>query len=273
MKLDIHIAKMRVQQGNYDKNAQIVEEIIAKAAKNGSRLVVFPQYSITGYPCKRILEEFKNEYQSVQRRVVYAAKEHKVNVIYDLLDIKEDGFSDKIVFVSDDGVVVKDYERIHKFWREDQCVTGNSFKVVTIDGIKIGLMTGDDIYYPESSRTQALNGVYGVICLFYGANHRLGNSFDLKTVMANMVTTYGVVNEVDFILCSAEGVIEEDDNQAILAGGELVGNSNVFSISQGMVLKAEGESTGIDTYIDTSKIDFYRMICRRVQGRRPECYK
>ncbi len=273
MKLDIHIAKMKVQQGKYEANIQLMQEVIAKAARNGSRLVVFPQYSITGYPSKSNLENFKEVCELVQRKIFDAAREFRINVIYDILDKRENGYSDIIIFVNDNGETVEKYERVHKFWREDQCFTGDSHKIITIDGIKIGLMTGDDIYYPEMSRTLTLEGVYGVICLFYGANHRLGNSFDLKNVLVNMVTTYGVVNEVDFIICSAEGFIEEDDNQSILAGGELVGNTNVFSISQGTILQVTDESDGLNTYIDTGKIDFYRMICRRVNGRKPECYK
>ncbi|KOY65414.1 carbon-nitrogen hydrolase family protein [Clostridium sporogenes] len=273
MQLTTLIICMDVIQGDLKKNLCTIKNKISEGAKNGIDLIVFPQYSITGYPTEAILEEINLYGESIQQEICNYAKQYNVNIIYDMLEPKDEGFINRAIYVNNKGHMIEHYDRIHKFWREDLCYTGNSFKIIEINGIKVGLMMGDDLYYPQLSYALRCNEVHAIICLFYGTNHRLGNAFEFKNIVNHLITSHAVTNEIDFIFCSANGLIRSDDNQCIIAGGELIGKSMAFSISEGKILESDTKEDNIITTIDTNKIDFYRMLSRRTQENKENLYR
>lgn len=264
MKLSVSIIGLLVEQGKFENNYERIKTHIIEAASQKIRLIVFPQYSITGYPNINVLKNYDTYYDDLKKRICTLAKEYKINVIYGNIEVHNDNkYVDNTIFVNDNGIEEVIYARANKFWREDGCITGNKLKTIEVDGIKIGLMSGDDIYYPEIPRAYSLLDASAVICTFYGSNHRLTNSLDVKNALVNMVNTYGTVNEINMILCSANGLIEEDDNQSIIAGSNLVANTSVLGFSDYIKYS---DNNCLDMIIDTEKVAFYKMISQRLKN-------
>lgn len=267
MSLKIEVIQLNVIQGDFQKNLIAVEMHI-KQKKSDTELLVFPQYALTGYPTFKILSLLKVEYDNLIKQICEMARKHKVGLLFSIpKNLDENSFQDCSYYINKKGTIETTYIRINKFWREDNCITGEEVKVININNTKIGIMAGDDIYYPEISRQLTQIGVCCIICLFYNAKRKLsGNSFDLSDVLKSLVTSSAITNEVDFLLCSANGTIDQDDNQSIIAGSVLIGNSMMASLSESKeIIVGDNSENSFTAIIDENKLNFFRMINRRNQ--------
>jgi len=264
IKLQIEVIQLNVTQGDFEKNLELMEEHINNR-NSKSKLLVFPQYTITGYPTFKILDLLSNNFDYIISKICGMAKRYKTGLLFSIpKSIGNNLFQDQILYINKEGVIETTYIRIKKFWREDNCITGNKIQIIVVDNIKIGIIAGDDIYYPEISNQLSKNGVNCIICLFYNAKRNLcGNHFDLGYVLKSLVTSLAVINEIDFVLCSATGIIDHDDNQSIIAGATLVGNSMMASISESKEIFTDNDKNSFVAVIDDCKLEFYRMINRR----------
>lgn len=268
MSLKIRVNQLSIKQGCIDRNYEKVKEIVKESAHDDVELVVFPQYTMTGYPTAETLKELEKSCTDINERMKTLAKENAIGLIYSQIEVDGDNFCENVIYINSKGVIEAQYQRINKFWREDKCLLGDKYVMLDINGIKIGLMSGDDIFYPELPRTYALKGAEAVICLYNNVNHRMSSLFDVQSVVESMIPSYTMVNELDFIFCSAEGQIDEDDNQSIVSGAQLVGGSVVYSISEGKIKKLEEGSKTIDVEIQPQKLVFHRRVCKRVESLR-----
>ncbi|MDR1466892.1 MAG: carbon-nitrogen hydrolase family protein [Oscillospiraceae bacterium] len=266
MSLKVEVIQLNVVQGEFQENLIAIETYV-KQKKSDTKLLVFPQYAITGYPTLKILNLLNSEHDNLIKQICEIARKYKVGLLFSIpKNVEKNSFQDCICYVNENGTIETTYIRINKFWREDNCITGKEIKIINIDNIKIGIMAGDDIYYPEISRQLAQNEVSCIICLFYNAKRKLsGNNFDLADILKSLVMASAVINEVDFLLCSANGTIDQDDNQSIIAGSVLVGNSMIISLSEPKEINIGNNENSFTSIIDENKINFYRMINRRNQ--------
>lgn len=265
MSLSIRLEQLRVHQGAVEENIKHAELRAETAAAAGADLVVLPQYALTGYPSKRVLGTLAGRGSELAGQLSRIAAENRVTLAASL-PMSEDGITyvDSILVHGPEGQLLLKYQRASKFWREDGCLTGDwSGCPIEVGGATLGFLAGDDIYFPELTRSLAAAGASAVICLTYNAAHRLGNAFSTSDVLPSLVMAHAVTCGVDFLLCGATGTVDSDDGQSIIAGAQLIPSTCALSISEGRFVACE-DSLGLTVSVDDNNLDFFRLICRRV---------
>ena len=146
-----------------EENLAAIERALEEAAREGARLVVFPECAVTGY-CFESLEEALPLGESVPgastERIGSACAGLDVHAVFGLLERVEDRLYNACVLVGPAGLV-SSYRKIHlPFLGIDRFVTAGDrpFEVHEAAGLKIGMNICYDGSFPESSRVMALGG-------------------------------------------------------------------------------------------------------------------
>jgi predicted amidohydrolase len=262
MSLQIKLAPLCVKQGEFGTNINNIKQYV-KENGAGQDLIVFPQYAVTGYPSYNTLNKLKETSLDIVNEIAQAAKETNVALMFsNPAMLENNNFQDVVYYINKAGEIESEHIRTKKFWREDNCVVERGTTVIELNGTKIGILCGDEIYYPGLSKKLREDGASCIICLFSNTNHRLAANLRVNEVLDSLITAHGVSNECDVILCSATGLIENDDQQSILSGASLIGCNRAVLLSTGLV-KADSESGTLNINHDSKTIDFFRMVNRR----------
>gem|GEM_PF-3749399 len=262
MSLQIKLAPLEVKQGDFEKNINKIKKYV-KENYTGKDLIVLPQYAVTGYPSFNTLNQLREKGLDIVKEITQIAKENSIALIFSNPAMKDgDNFQDVIYYINKFGTVENEHIRTKKFWREDSCIVGQAMTVIDINGTKVGVLCGDEIYYPDLPKKLRGKNVSCIICLFSNTNHRLASQLRVDEVLDSLITSHAVSNECDVLLCSAAGLIENDDQQSILSGATLIGCNRALLLSTGL-LKAESETGALDVQHDPNSIAFFRNVNRR----------
>ncbi|MCR4943388.1 MAG: carbon-nitrogen hydrolase family protein [Clostridium sp.] len=175
--LRIALAQVKSEDGNITKNIDKAVKIIKNAAKEGAKIVAFPEKFLTGYVPELVetnIEKytvFKND--SRLEAIHNACRENKIYAIVGTpLKDKDDIFISSII-IDADGKEIDTYNKTHLFYTEKSLFKNDSrLCILNIDDWKIGLGICYDSGFPEHSRALAKAGcqVYLVSALFSKGN-------------------------------------------------------------------------------------------------------
>lgn len=267
-----HVRVAAVQMAGYDKTdmprpgfdpCAPVIEYIRRAAKEGSRLIVFPEYllgriSIPGPETERISR---------------AAAEGGICVVVGCWEVQEDGaFANTALLFDAMGKIVGKYHKVHAAvdyfegeppWRhppagkdlewfirndpEWAMKRGDDFPVFELDFGRVGILTCYDGWFPESFRILSLKGAEMIIWI----NGRRGRVEDF------IVRSAAFQNEI-----------------AVVAVNQSYGSGTVIAQWPANILGQcnESKEAYVTAAIDLARIRRARQNSRNARQRRPEVY-
>lgn len=139
---------------------------IGAAAAEGSRVVLFPETTLTGYYFPYAVSLDPEQVRQALDRVCEAAATHGVWVICGSLRRTPDRYLNLMHVINPSGRIVHEYAKINLAGRDEQqyCRGGNKLSLFEIDGILCTLVICRDGRHPELYR---LPGMAGAQILFH----------------------------------------------------------------------------------------------------------
>jgi predicted amidohydrolase len=152
--VQLHWAKSL--ERNLDRTLHYVRE----AAKEGSRVVLFPETNLTGYYFPEVIQQQPQAVQAALERTCEAAQQAGIWVIAGTLRRTADRFLNLAHVIAPDGRIVHEYAKVHMAGRDEQryCRGGNKLSLFEIDGILCTLVICRDGRHPELYRLPAMAG-------------------------------------------------------------------------------------------------------------------
>jgi len=190
------LAQTGPKLGNKERNLKQISEQASKARKKNVDLLVFPELHLTGYTMR---DEVSHLAESIPgpstRKIEKVAREHGVHIIFGMPEESEvkGVIHNTAVFVGPKGLIGR-YRKIHLpthsvFEERRYYRPGQEAPVFKTDIGTIGLNICYDLYFPELTRLQALQGAQLVVCISAspGLRRRFFEGFCLSRAMENAV--------------------------------------------------------------------------------------
>jgi predicted amidohydrolase len=194
--ISLLLAQTGPRLGNKERNLKQISEQAAKARKKNVDLLIFPELHLTGYTMR---DEVSHLAESIPgpstQKVERVAKEHGVHIIFGMPEESEvkGVIHNTAVFVGPKGLIGR-YRKIHLpthsvFEERRYYRPGQEAPVFKTDIGTIGLNICYDLYFPELTRLQALQGAQLVVCISAspGLRRRFFEGFCLSRAMENAV--------------------------------------------------------------------------------------
>ncbi len=190
------LAQTGPKLGNKERNLKQISEQASKARKKNVDLLIFPELELTGYTMRDEVSHLAESIPGPSTRKVEAmAREQGVHVIFGMPEESEvkGVIHNTAVFVGPKGLVGK-YRKIHLpthsvFEERRYYRPGQEASVFRTDIGIIGLSICYDLYFPELTRLQVLQGAELVVCISAspGLRRRFFEGFCLSRAMENAV--------------------------------------------------------------------------------------
>lgn len=163
-KMKISTAQFENKSGDKKYNLGVIDEMSAKAAAVGSKLIAFHECSITGYTFARNLSkdqmlniaEYLPDGESIYQ-LIGIAKKNNITILAGLFEKdKEDNIYNTYVCVNKKGLIAK-YRKLHPFINP-YLSAGDSYCVFELHGWKCGILICYDNNVIENVRATNLLG-------------------------------------------------------------------------------------------------------------------
>jgi predicted amidohydrolase len=143
-----------------ERNLERTLYFIEEAKRAGSRVVLFPEATLTSYYFPYVVELPQDRVQAALDRVCRAAKEHGLWVIAGTIRKTRDRFLNLAHVIDSDGAIVHEYAKVNMAGRDEKkyCRGGDKLSLFEIDGIMCTLVICRDGRHPELYRIPAMAG-------------------------------------------------------------------------------------------------------------------
>jgi len=141
-------------------NLERTRHYIRKAATDGSRVVLFPEASLTSYYFPYAVTLDPGAVDAALRETRAAAREHGLWVIVGNLRKTRDRFLNLAHVIDPSGEIVHEYAKVNLAGRDEQahCRGGEKLSLFEVDGIRCTLVICRDGRHPELYRIPAMAG-------------------------------------------------------------------------------------------------------------------
>jgi (R)-amidase len=169
--LRVALVQLRPLDGDKERNLAAAGAAVAAAARAGARLVVLPEYVLTGFPAERMRELAEPLHGPSVAAFRSIAGEEGVCLVAGLprlgdaadagaAGVAEPPIYDTTVVLAPDGALLTSYDKTHLFDREKTVFTpGAALRQPFVwNGVRFGVLCCFDIELPEPARTLALRG-------------------------------------------------------------------------------------------------------------------
>lgn len=143
-----------------ERNLERTLHYLWLAAAEGSRVVLFPETSLTGYYFPDVSKLAPAAVEEALAQTCSAAKAAGIWAIVGTLRQTPDRYLNLAHVISPAGAIVHEYAKVHLAGRAEQryCRGGNKLSLFEIDGILCTLVICRDGRHPESYRLPAMAG-------------------------------------------------------------------------------------------------------------------
>lgn len=156
-------------------NIRAIDEHLARAAKEGARVVVFPECALTGYFDNEFMQAITADQLAVaERQVAESCRKHKVYAIVGTPWREEEKLYNSAVVITPAGKVLERYHKLQL--AESWPVEGDHLSVFQIEGVPASIIICHDERYPELVRLPVLAGARVVFYL----SHESGVAHESK---------------------------------------------------------------------------------------------
>ena len=152
--MKIALVSLNQSWENKAENKQKVADTLALIKEHcaDTDLVVYPEMTLTGFTMES--QKIKEEEHSSETITFFKeqAKKYNISIAFGVVLAKEDKATNNLVVVSNQGVLLTTYAKIHPFSYANEnnyYQAGNELKKVTIAGATIGLTIFYDLRFPE----------------------------------------------------------------------------------------------------------------------------
>ena len=167
------LAQISGKRGDKRSNLKNLEKTVAKAAKLGAEIVIFPELSVTGYTVRDQLYELAEPVPGPSTQVMAnVAKKTRTHIIFGLPELSEKTQAtlyNASVLVGPKGFIGK-YRKMylptHSVFEEKRYFRpGYEAATFTTELGKIGLIICYDLFFPEVTRLARLQGAQLIVCI------------------------------------------------------------------------------------------------------------
>jgi predicted amidohydrolase len=143
-----------------EHNLERTLSCIRLAAQEGSRVVLFPEATLTSYYFPYVIELPPDAVKRALDQVCLAAKETGIWVIVGSIRATSDRYLNLAHVISPHGIIVHEYAKVHMAGHDEQqyCRGGNNLSLFEIDGVLCTLVICRDGRHPELYRLPAMAG-------------------------------------------------------------------------------------------------------------------
>ena len=194
--VNLLLAQTGPKVGNKDRNLKQIMEQGSKARRKNVDLLIFPELHLTGYSMRDEVSHLAEPIPGTSvRKVEGVAKENGVHIVFGMPEESEvkGVIHNTAVLVGPKGLIGK-YRKIHLpthsvFEERRYYRPGREAMVFKTDLGIIGLNICYDLYFPELTRLQALQGAELIVCISAspGLRRRFFEGFCLSRAMENAV--------------------------------------------------------------------------------------
>jgi omega-amidase len=158
--MKIAAAQISCVVGDLEANIRKIRDFSARAKKDGSDLVVFPEVADTGYSMPAIQAHATPWTEGAVPELQKIAQSLSIAIISGVSEREGSSIYNSQVFIDANGKVVGSYRKTHLFTAgligEDKCFSpGNELRSFPFGGLRIGLSICYDLRFPEIYRTLA----------------------------------------------------------------------------------------------------------------------
>ncbi len=172
-RIKVALAQISCKQGRKAENIRKIEDNVIKAKQQGAELIIFPEFSLTGYTVRDRVYELAETIPGHSTTVLEKlAKKTGTYIVFGMPELSEKTQAtiyNAAVLVGPDGFVGK-YRKMylptHSVFEEKRYFRpGCKAGVFDTKLGKIGLIICYDIFFPEVSRLTRLKGAQLIVCI------------------------------------------------------------------------------------------------------------
>lgn len=170
----MRIAAAQILSGrDPEANLALVRDGVARAAAEGARIVVFPEATMRAFGAGRLDEIAEPLDGPWAGAVAESAREHGLVVVVGMFTPGDGGRVRNTLLVTGPAGGGEDlhlgYDKIHLFdafgfAESDNVEPGDATRVITVDGVGVGLSVCYDIRFPGQFRALAADGAQVTLC-------------------------------------------------------------------------------------------------------------
>jgi len=156
----VTLAQVGCRAGEKEYNIELMERKILEAKERGANLILFPEFSLTGYVAHAQLHNISEPIPGPSIRYLEEITEKEgIHVILGMLEQSREGFTpfSTAVLLGPKGFIGK--------YRKRQSQPEDQAPVFETPIGKIGLIISYDIFFPEISRLLMLKGAQLITCI------------------------------------------------------------------------------------------------------------
>lgn len=153
------------------ENLDCTRRYVAQCAKDGARVVAFPECSVTGYHSDEVMKAFTAEQLAdAERQVASACRDNNVYGIFGMPVRAGDKLYNSAIVVDPAGKVLERYHKVQlaEPWPHE----GDHLSVFKIDGVPCSIIICHDERYPELVRLPVLAGARVVFYISHESDMR-----------------------------------------------------------------------------------------------------
>lgn len=227
----IAVAQLNFLVGDIAGNTQIILDSISKAKQASVDLLIFPELALSGYPPEDLLlrEDFKKKIYDALKSI--QEKSIDINIILGYLDYSPDGIFNAASLIKDKKIIYtyhKQYLPNYGVFDERRYFKpGNSDGLFRINGLNIGILICEDLWYNQPSCLLKEKGAQLLVCIN-------ASPFDYTKAKQRLKITTDRIKETNLPLLYVHGVGGQDDlvfdggSQAFDAKGHLIAEAGFF---------------------------------------------
>lgn len=139
------------------ENIAATKKHLERCARDGVRLVVFPECSVTGYFDVDYIKRFtSDQLADAERQIAEACREHQIYAIVGMPWREGGKLYNSAIVIDPEGKVVERYHKLHlaEAWPDG----GDHLSVFKVDGVPCSIIICHDERYPELVRLPVLAG-------------------------------------------------------------------------------------------------------------------
>jgi omega-amidase len=257
----IAILQLDIAFGDPQANREKAREWIARAAMQGTDLIVLPEMWNTAYSLENIREIADQNGRETTELCSELARQHNVNILAGSVADLRDGEVYNTTYLFDrSGQTVGSYSKIHLFRLMDEekyLQGGDHVGAFTVDGVEIGSMICYDLRFPELARTLSLGGAKVLFLPAEWPHPRLNHWRHLQIARA-------IENQMFVVSCNRVGRAGET---------EFFGHSMVIDPWGEILFEADDQEGLHMVEIDLGVVPEIRSRIPIFEDRRPDLYK
>jgi (R)-amidase len=254
--MQAELAQLALVDSNIEHNTRKVVETIGSAdVAGGTKLVVFPEATLSGFPTRENVMDVAQAIDGPALTTVRdAARRAGVSVAVGLAEREGARFYNTTVLINEDGEIALRYRKTH-LWASDVGVftPGDRFETCLWNGITVGLLICYDIEFPETARAIAALGTDLAIVTN-------GNMDPFGPVHRRAITARAMENQMFALMANRCGA--GDDNLTF------PGESALVDPFGEVVIAAGSEETVLTTQIDWMRLEASREHYRYLHDAR-----